>query len=202
MPLIKRFPGLYVLLFGLFIIAFGMSSCTNNDYTPKPRGYFRIALPGKQYRLLDSIYPYTFEYPVYARITPDALALQETNWINVDFPEFRGRIHVSYKDITSKETLLQFFEDSRTLALKHIPKASSIEQLAIAYPENHVYGLIYNIKGLGAASPYQFVATDSTRHFLRGALYFDAIPNSDSLMPVIDFVRKDIDHLIRTLKWK
>jgi gliding motility-associated lipoprotein GldD len=202
MPLIKRFPGFYFLYFGLLILALGMSSCTNNDYTPKPRGYFRIALPETQYRLLDSIYPYTYEYPVYARITPDALALQETNWINVDFPAFRGRIHVSYKEITSKEMLLQFFEDSRTLALKHIPKASSIEQLAFAYPENHVYGLIYNIKGLGAASPYQFVATDSTRHFLRGALYFDAIPNSDSLMPVIDFVKKDIDHLIKTLRWK
>jgi gliding motility-associated lipoprotein GldD len=198
----KRRPVLTVLFCALIILTIGASSCSNNDYTPKPRGYFRIALPEKKYHLLDSIYPYTFEYPVYARITPDEMALQETNWVNVDFPEFRGRIHISYKDITSQEMLQQFFEDSRTLALKHIPKASSIEQVAVTYPENRVFGLIYNIRGIGAASPYQFVVTDSTRHFLRGALYFDAIPNSDSLMPVIDFVKVDIDHLIRTLRWK
>jgi gliding motility-associated lipoprotein GldD len=198
----KRLPRFFILLCCSFLFLFGIISCSDNSYTPKPRGYFRITLPVKQYQLLDSIYPYSFEYPVYATITPDAQALQETNWINVDFPRFRGRIHFSYKDVTSREMLQQFAEDARTLAFKHIPKASSIEQIAFSNPPNHVYGLIYNIKGVGAASPYQFVATDSTSHFLRGALYFDAIPNSDSLMPVIEFVKKDIDHLIQTLKWK
>ncbi|NVO18711.1 MAG: gliding motility lipoprotein GldD [Bacteroidetes bacterium] len=189
-------------LIAFSILTVSVSSCHSDDYTPKPRGYFRIALPAKQYRLLDSIYPYTFEYPVYAGITPDMLAQQEKNWINVEFPRFRGRIHMSYKDVSNREMLQQYSEDARTLALKHIPKASSIEQISVAYPQNHVYALIYNIKGMAAASPYQFVATDSTRHFLRGALYFDAIPNSDSLMPVIDFVKKDIEHLIKTLRWK
>jgi len=202
MPILKKIPSSPLLLCFILILVIGAVSCNDNSYTPKPRGYFRIALPEKQYRLLDSIYPYIFEYPVYARITPDLLALQETNWINVDFPQFRGRIHVSYKEVTSREILLKYFEDARTLALKHIPKSSGIEQITLGLPENRVYGLIYNIKGVGAASPFQFYATDSTKHFLRGALYFDAIPNSDSLMPVIEFVKRDIEHMILTLKWK
>jgi gliding motility-associated lipoprotein GldD len=202
MTLFKRLAKFLTLFSILFALSIGLFSCNNDDYTPKPRGYFRIALPAKQYRLMDSIYPYTFEIPVYARISQDALAIKETNWINVDFPQFRGRMHLSYKEISSREMLQQYSEDARTLALKHIPKASSIEQNALANPQSHVYGLVYNIKGVGAASPYQFIATDSTRHFLRGALYFDAIPNSDSLMPVIEFIKKDIEHMIQTLKWK
>jgi gliding motility-associated lipoprotein GldD len=192
----RHFP---LLSFMLLIL---LASCSDNDYTPKPRGYFRIALPKKEYRLLDSIYPFKFEYPVYARITPDLLALNETNWINVEFPGFRGRIHVSYKRVENQKMLDQYFEDSRTLALKHIPKASGIEQNALIDPVNRIFGLTYNIKGPAAASPYQFYVTDSLHHFLRGALYFDAVPNSDSLLPVIDFVKKDIDHLIKTLRWK
>jgi hypothetical protein len=44
--------------------------------------------------------------------------------------------------------------------------------------------------------------TDSTRNFLRGALYFETEPNKDSLAPVIDFFKKDMDQIINTLKWK
>ncbi len=184
------------------ILAFGLIACNNDDYTPKPRGYFRIAFPEKVYRQLDSIYPYKFQYPGYVNITPDRQSLQETNWINLDFHQFRGKVHLSYKTIDKPELLNRYTEDARTLALKHIPKASRIEQQPIVVREHRVYGLVYHIRGAGAASPYQFYVTDSTRHFLRGALYFDAVPNSDSLMPVIDFVKKDIEHLIQTLEWK
>jgi len=190
------------LVLFLFVSVLVWTSCKNNDYTPKPRGYFRITLPSKEYRMLDSIFPYTFNYPVYCKILPDAQSPQETNWINLQFTGFRGVLHLSYKPVQNNSNLSQYIEDSRILAFKHIPKASMIEQIQVQYPENKVYGLIYVIKGQGAASPYQFYITDSLHHFMRGALYFDASPNSDSLKPVIDFVRKDIDHLIETVKWK
>ena len=88
------------------------------------------------------------------------------------------------------------------MAYKHIPKASSIETRVIINPEDDVYGLIYEINGMGAASPYQFFVTDSSSHFLRGALYFNITPNNDSLAPVIDFIKEDIEHLILSLRWK
>jgi gliding motility-associated lipoprotein GldD len=179
----------------------GMQSC-NSDYTPKPRGYFRIALPEKKYILLDSIYPYTFEYPAYAKITNDPLSPQEKEWINIEMPVFHGRLHISYKPLDGKNSLIKYNEDSRTLALKHIPKASGIRQIAISDPARNVYGLVYEINGLSAASPYQFYLTDSTTHWLRGSLYFDVIPNNDSLAPIIDFVKLDIQHLFETIQWK
>ncbi len=180
---------------------FTFPSCSN-DYTPKPRGYFRIALPEKKYILLDSVYPFRFEYPSYAVITNDPISPQEKNWINIEMPVFHGRIHISYKPLTDKNSLVRFTEDSRTLALKHMSKASGIRQIAINDPKRRVYGLVYEINGMGAASPYQFYLTDSTRHFMRGSLYFDVIPNNDSLAPVIDCVKSDIQHLFETINWK
>ncbi|NOZ45910.1 MAG: gliding motility lipoprotein GldD, partial [Chlorobi bacterium] len=70
----------------------------------------------------------------------------------------------------------------------------------INYDDN-VYGILYDIKG-NAASSINFFVTDSTQHFLRGALYFNSKPNKDSLAPVVDFIRKDIVHLMETFKWK
>lgn len=193
------FPNLLVLV--LAGIAISFSSCSS-DYTPKPRGYFRIALPEKKYSVLDSIYPYTFEYPSYAIITNDPISPEETNWINIEMPVFHGRIHISYKPLTGKNGLVTYTEDARVLALKHMPKASGIRQIAISDPKRSVYGLVYEINGMGAASPYQFYLTDSTKHFIRGSLYFDVIPNNDSLAPVIDFVKTDIQHLFETINWK
>ncbi len=183
----------------LFAIALLPAACSD-DYTPKPRGYFRIALPERQYIKLDSIYPYTFEYPAYAMITRDELSPGQTNWINIDYPQFKGRIHISYRAV--ENNLHNLTEDSRMLALKHIPKSSGIMQKEVLDPDNQVYGLCYDIQGVGAASPYQFYLTDSTRNFLRGALYFTTAPNNDSLAPVIDFVKQDINHLIETFRWK
>ncbi len=192
----KYFPVVFLLAFLINLLLF---SC-GNDYVPKPRGYFRIDLPEKQYRLLDSIYPYTFEYPVYAQIIPDKFAPDEPYWINIDFPQFKGRLHLSYKVIDNN--LADYLEDARTMVVKHIPKASAINEELIINEHDKTFGLIYEIKGIGAASPYQFFITDSTKHFLRGALYFNIVPNNDSLAPVIDFLKQDIEQMINTFKWK
>lgn len=197
-----RKPITSVILFLTAMAGILVTPSCNSDYTPKPRGYFRIALPEKKYTLLDSVYPYKFEYPAYARITNDPLSPREKNWINIEMPVFHGRIHISYKPISNKNSLIQFTEDTRALALKHMVKASGIRQIAIDDPSRKMFGLVYEINGLGAASPYQFYLTDSVSHFMRGSLYFDVIPNNDSLAPVIDFVKSDIQHMFETIKWK
>jgi len=182
-----------------FIVGFLLSAC-NENYTPKPRGYFRIDLPEHEYIAFDTTFPYAFEYPVYAEINPDPFAPEEPYWLNIDFPEFKGRIHISYKTVDGN--LVEYLEDSRQFVMKHIPKASAINDSLILDRERKLYGLVYYIEGMGAASPCQFFITDSTRHFVRGALYFDVVPNNDSLAPVIDFLQKDIEHILSTFHWK
>lgn len=186
-------------LFYIPVLLFLFASC-NETYTPKPRGYFRIDLPEHAYTSFDSTFPYSFEYPVYAILTPNPFSPDEPYWLNIDFPDHKGRIHLSYKKIDGN--LVEYLEDSREFVMKHIPKASAINDSLILDRERKLYGLVYQIEGMGAASPCQFFVTDSTNHFVRGALYFDVVPNNDSLAPVIDFLQKDIEHLLSTFHWK
>jgi gliding motility-associated lipoprotein GldD len=189
-----RFIGLWVLLF--FLAA--LSSCTP-DYYPKPRGYFRIDLPGKTYHRFDPAdCPFSFDVPDYAVPARDSNRLAEPCWWYINFPRFSGSLYLSYKPV--HDNVFDYIEDSYELVYKHTVKADEISEQRVATPRQ-VYGLLYTIGG-NAASNLQFYVTDSTRHFLRGALYFNALPNSDSIAPVADFLKKDILRLIETLEWK
>ena len=183
----------------LFILttAVILFSCGHN-YTPKEPGYFRIDLPDKKYTLVDSIFPYTFEMPVYANIKPDKYHPDSYN-TNIIFPRLNGTIHLTYFNIDNN--INDLLEDNRKMVYKHTIKADAIDEQYIEDTLRSVYSVLYEIKG-NAASSLQFYATDSTKHFLRGALYFNNVPNKDSLAPVVQFVKKDVTHLIETLKWK
>lgn len=187
-------------LFTAVVFLIAASSCQNN-YSPKPRGYFRIEFPEKAYQKYQSDCPYTFEYPVYANIVPDTLPNAQPCWIDVAFPKFNGRIHLSYQPVTSQKVFNELVEDARTFAFKHTVKATAIDEGRIAYPDRNVYGIYYSISG-NTASSVQFFLTDSSKHYLRGALYFNEEPRSDSIQPVLDFIKKDIDVMIKSFEWK
>ena len=175
-------------------------SCDNRNPQPKPRGYFRIDMPEKQYVTLDTMPRYSFEYPTYATITPDFYSPDEKDWVNVEFPRFKGTIHISYKNVD--HNLSEYVEDAYRMITKHITKATGIRDSVVIDKDRKVYGLVYSLEGEGVASPLQFYLTDSTRHFLRGSLYFNIYPNNDSMHPVIKFISDDVRHLINTLEWK
>lgn len=186
--------------FYFFLTICLISWACNSPSVPKPRGYFRIDFPVKEYRLFDTTFPFIFEYPDYACIVADSSGLAEPYWINVVYSSFHAQLHISYKLIHNN--LNTYLEDSRTLVNKHIPKANAISQREFSNPDQHVYGLVYEIRGAGAASACQFYLTDSVSNFVRGALYFNLVPNNDSLSPVIDFLKADISHMINTFRWK
>ncbi len=185
----------FLFIGGLLTFFFGC----NSTPIPKPRGYFRLEFPEKQYKSFDSIFPYKFYYPVYGKVIMDNQGGAEKYWINIDFPRYKARIHISYKSVNGN--IDNLIEDVRTLAYKHTIKADAINEKVFSNPERKVYGILYDIKG-NAASSYQFYVTDSAKHFLRGALYFNVHPNKDSLSPAIDFFGKDMRYLIESLEWK
>lgn len=184
----------------IVILCFTAASCDEEEfYSPKPRGYPRIHFPEKTYRLYDSICPYRFEIPAYAHISPDKHMGAEPCWLNVEFPQFRATIHLSYKEVNNN--LSTYLDDSHDFANRHQIKATGLDEIPVLRDSANVYGLLFDISG-NTASSVQFYLTDSTRHFLRGALYFNTKPNSDSLKVVIDFLKKDILHLVNTTSWK
>lgn len=193
---------LFSLIF-LFCADAFFSSC-NSPYVPKPKGYFDIAFPQKKYKVFDEAgYPYTFEYPVYGEVVKDSTFFGSTTenpfWINVSFPRFNGRIYISYKSI-EKYKLEMLVNDAYNMTSKHTSQASGIDDSLMTTP-NGLHGIFFSVGG-DVATANQFFITDSTRNFLRGALYFDATPNEDSLHPVNEFLVADMKHLINTLKWK
>lgn len=170
------------------------------DYTPKPRGYFRIEFPEKKYvHFSNPGCPFSFDIPDYGIVIPDSGRFAEPCWMNLVFEVFNGEINMSYKPLNNN--LNKFTEDSRTLVYKHTVRAEAIDERLISDPANNVYGLLYEIGG-NAASSVQFYVTDSTSHFLRGALYFNVPPQSDSLAPVIEFIKEDVKHMIQSIRWK
>ena len=186
-------------LFVLMLFAIVFTSC-NEDYQPKPRAYFRIQLPEKQYEAFQAkAYPYSFNVPSYAQIRP-AKTKGEKYWINIYYPYFNAQLYISYKPINNNlDTLLN---DMHNMMNKHIPKANAINEQMFLNEDIRVFGMAYEIKGTEAATPYQFYLTDSINHFIRGALYFNFSPNNDSLKPVIDYLQNDARELIDSFRWQ
>jgi gliding motility-associated lipoprotein GldD len=187
------------------LIAVVAAAC-NSSYTFKKRGYFKIDFPQKKYRLFNEPgYPYSFEYPVYANITRDSTFFGDITenpwWINIDVPQLNGRVYISYKQIGAKNKFDSLLNDAFKMTyLKHSDIASGRDDSLMKTP-NGVEGYYFRLYG-NTATANQFFLTDSVRHFLRGALYFDAAPNEDSLNIVNDFLRQDLFYLINSLKWK
>lgn len=174
----------------------------NSDYTIKPRGYYRIDFPERKYQVFEREgYPYTFEYPVYANVVKDSTFFDETadNWINIEFPQFNGKIYMSYKPVGPTD-FNKLVNDAFTMTYKHTTKATGISD-SLMRTKAGLTGVWFDVGG-NAATAKQFFISDSVHHFLRGALYFDSSPNEDSLKVVNDFLQEDMKHLINTLRWK
>lgn len=197
-------------------------SC-NSDATSKPRGYFRIDLPtNKEYKSFDRPeYPYSFDYPAYGNIVQDSTFFddkpQNPYWVNIDFPQYDAKIYLSYMGVNDKvvykektaagykdsigfNSLNKLINDAFTLTNKHSVKANSIDEIEV-HPAKGVDGFIFEVGG-NAASLKQFYLTDSSKHFIRGALYFNATPNEDSVKPVSQFLFQDMKRLVNSLRWK
>lgn len=181
-----------VLIFGFLLIV----SCEDEVSSPRPFGYFRLDLPEAQYQALDIDCPYTFNYSDQAMIV---MKDQEKCWINIYYPNNKATIYLTYVDLD--ENLKEQLDQTQQLTYEHQIKATKIDRMLVQNDSLDVYGLTYKLEG-DVASYIQFYLTDSTDHFLRGALYFDSYVNADSLRPVIAYMNKDIEELIRSFQWK
>jgi gliding motility-associated lipoprotein GldD len=183
------------------VAGFMFTSCDDDDeiYSPKPRGYSRIDFPKKEYRVYDSLCPYTFEIPTYSKITAAKRKDGEPCNLNLEFPQFRATLYLGY--LVIHNNISQYLEDSHHFANRHQVKATGLDEILVLRDSAKVYGLLFDIAG-NTASSLQFYLTDSTTHFLHGSLYFNSVPNIDSLKIVVDFLKKDVLHLINTTSWK
>jgi len=184
-----------------FFLALLCFSCSENNFNPKPKGYNRIDLPKPTYKILNEAHPYTFEYSSQAVVLKDTFARAEKDWIFVYYPQFKATIEITYKDLKLKPKAFQeLVNDSYKMASKHQVKAESIEETVITTPKNYT-ATLFRLTGQ-VPSQFQFFVSDSTSNFFRGALYFRTATQNDSLAPVIEYVKKDMLHMVNSLEWK
>lgn len=185
----------------LVIYVVCVTGCKEKEFVPKMRGYHLIELPDHQYQKLVSNHPYEFEYSKYATIEVDTTGLYEPHWINLNYKDFGATVQLTYKDLNnSKLRYAEMVDDAIKLANKHQVKAYSIEEVQVKSPEGKTF-FVYELAG-DVPSQFQFYATDTTKHFLRGALYFKTATRNDSLSPVIEYIKIDVIQALNTLKWK
>jgi len=215
-----KFSSRFLFLTSYLLLLILFQSC-NSPYSNKPRGYFKIDLPKREYVKFDQdSFPFSFEYPAYANVVRDSSFLacpQDRYWFNIDFPSLNGKIYISYKAIGGQSCYKikkngvyvdslglneydKLIADAYKITFKNDVKAYAIED-SVINTSNNVSGIFFKLSG-NVATAKQFFLTDTTKNFLRGALYFDATPNEDSLRPVNDFLHADLLHIINTFKWK
>jgi gliding motility-associated lipoprotein GldD len=190
-----------ILSYSLLVLL--LIQCDDDDaiYSPKPKGYMHQLFPEKSYTKYDSNCPYIFEFPKYSLLVYDNSASSQSCWLDIVFPKQKAVLYISYKPIKDKADIQQYIEENRTYTIKHQVKASAIKDRIIDKKNEKVFGQLFYVSG-NAASVCQFYLTDSTKHFVRASLYFNCKPNEDSLRPSIEFIEKDIEHLIESFHWK
>lgn len=214
-----------------FVATMVLVACGGGDYSPKPQAFLRIDMPEHDYWLVDTlpttidgqtmpsvVLPFLFEANDSAELTlkkprqvatfmadgsvkADRLKYDEV-WLDINYPRWNGVVFLTYKRLRNADDLRGQTDTSTRLLEKHYQFASGIDEQVFESDDHTVHAVKWHLKGKNVASTYQFYATDSTHHFLRGAVYINHAPNNDSLAPVLDYMHRDLDHLIETLRWR
>ena len=117
----------------------------------------------------------------------------------IHYPKMKATIYLSYKPVNGN--INKLLRDAQKLTYEHVIKADDIVEQPFLNTKQQVFGMFYQVDG-NAATNSQFYATDSTKHFVTGSIYFYAKPNFDSIMPAASYIKNDMQRLLETLKWK
>ncbi|PZX52736.1 gliding motility lipoprotein GldD [Algoriphagus chordae] len=181
------------------LVLAGLMAC-EETYLPKPPGYNRIDLPVHSFERLSSGYPYRIDYSTYSRVEADSFNIAEETWVNLNYMDFGAKVHLTYKRIDGdKVDFRQLSSDAFRLTSQHQVKAYGIEEAVLLTPNGYT-GVVAELTG-EVPTQFQFFVTDSTKNFLRGALYFNTAMKNDSLAPVIEFIKEDMAHLMNSVEF-
>jgi gliding motility-associated lipoprotein GldD len=180
------------------VAALGLAAAVfwpDSALVPKPKGYPRIEVPAGDGVALEAPVPFSFTHHPNANWETQ----QQAGWGDLVYPFCQGRVQFTYVPV--RGNLAQLIDDAHELAMKHSVAADGMSQMVYVNDSLKVYGILFRIGG-NAASGLQFYATDSTQHFVRGALYVFAHPNADSLAPVHQFFEGEFTRYLETLEWR
>lgn len=178
----------------VFLILTILTSC-KDEVVVKPSAKLRLEYPNPEYKIVDSNCGFTFSMNDFAKLNK-----RPNCGINIDYPKMNATIYLTYQNVRTNN-LDSLLRDAQKLAYEHTIKANGIPEQPFVNPDKKVYGMFYSING-NAAAQAEFYVTDSTNHFLNGALYFNAKPNYDSIYPAAEYLREDIRLIMESVEWQ
>ena len=189
----KILPPFYYKIFFLLTFLLLFISC-DEPVLPKPKAYLSLEYPKKEYKKLEVLRPYSFDV-----LKSTTVIDEKNNWLKIKYPNLKASIDITYRPV--ENNLKELLTEAEKLVFKHAVKAEQIVPKDFVNPKRRVFGSLYEITG-NAASHLQFHVTDSTNNFIKGSLYFYVRPNYDSILPAVDYIKKDVLKLVETLEWK
>ena len=187
--MLKKIPVFAVLL----VSSISFMSC-KDEILPKPKSYLRLDYPEAKYVNFENECPFVFE------MNEDAVIKKDKDCgLSITYPKMKATIFLTYQPVNNN--INNLLREAQTLTYKHVIKADDILEQPYLNADKKVYGMFYQVNG-NAATNSQFYATDSTRHFVTGSVYFYAKPNFDSIMPAASYIKNDMQRLMETMKWK
>lgn len=184
------------LLYALSFFAIAFTAC-KRDVLPKPDAYLRLSYPRAHYKKCSTnSIAHAFEFD---KNTISNLKVGENGAILLEYPKMKATLYLSYKSVNGNLNAL--LKDAQKLTYDHVVKADGIIEQPFANTTDNVYGMFYEVGG-NAATNAQFYVTDSTQHFLVGAVYFYAKPNFDSIYPATEYIKNDMRKIMESVRWK
>lgn len=186
-------------LLQIFSVSLLFTACQDELTIPKPTLYLRTNFPDHEYKKFNDACPYQFEvnkiYEVKEVMENDSRTCHK----DINLGPLKGNISFSYIEMV--EPLSVYVNYSNDRVEEHQIKATGIESEHFINSEEQVYGTIFKLEG-DVATPIQFYITDSVSNFASGVVYFNSVPNYDSIKPTLDYLSVDIQHLLNTFKWE
>jgi gliding motility-associated lipoprotein GldD len=118
----------------------------------------------------------------------------------LDLGAANGTLLLYSKRFDTRDSLFKLINAANDLVDEHKVKADQIDYLQIKDTDRKVFGTFFSLKG-NVATNYQFYLTDSSSRFIRGELLLNCRPNYDSLRPVIDYLKVDMDRMLSSFRW-
>lgn len=194
----------YHIIFFCSLLVFG-TACESDPPVPKPRTYPRMTFPDRQVQdLVLENCPFTFQFPTFGEVAKKKKFFKEVIehdcWFDIHIPHFNANLYLSYLPVSSRKDYDKLVTDAYKINAQINKRSDFMEEVRIKN-ENGVAGMKFTFEG-PAASPYQFFISDTTNHFLKGALYFNTRVAPDSLAPAAEFLAADIDQMLASFEWK
>lgn len=178
-----------------------LSSC-GEEYVPFARKYAypRIELPAEiSYQVFENeACSFSFEYPAEGKITRNR---EDSCWVDISLEEHDATFHVNGRSIlTSGRPLEVHQEEHRRLIYNHSVKAARIVPEAINLANGA--GTKYEMVGEVGTPMQVFFHDEAGEESVILSFYYQSALKNDSLAPVTEYLKVQLDHIVETIEWK